>query len=338
MTDTGFGTEPMPVTEIWVHNKPHFDEIVAIIILMMSGERMFPGISKATVHFTGDGWPNGRDWRFNLKEGRLGVGFGGGPLDEHAEDGKQGKKDESTTSLVVKCLMIQHPVHRWLSEEVTRLDQNAVADEWNLSSILKSEYRTPGNDPVATFNQVSSMIRHKFEQRLEGYELQGMIDNAVKSGQSRTIEVVGGKLIKILWIYNCDSYKLSAMARNKGFGVLIQRRSTGHVMVSTNNKLHHLMNPRKLAWAIREAEFNAQLAEAKKTADKDDSIHQASARDIPVSKRWASGTIGEVGNWHFQDPGFNMLNGSESHPDKEPTMIDFDHLVSIVCQNIGKTA
>jgi hypothetical protein len=78
-----------PITHIVLHTRPHYDEILALWILLASpmGEKMYPGIRTARMVYVDD--PNNVDWKVELIRGRLCIGCGGGPLDEHGKPNQQ---------------------------------------------------------------------------------------------------------------------------------------------------------------------------------------------------------------------------------------------------------
>ncbi len=95
------------ITRIVTHNRPHADELVALMLLRKfpEGEQKFPGVSTAKVEFLSTG---------KLAEGKtcldfpdtIFLGVGGGPFDEHATADKERESGEVCATLVAKYLNI----------------------------------------------------------------------------------------------------------------------------------------------------------------------------------------------------------------------------------------
>ena len=291
---------------------------------------MFPGIASAPIEFCADGeTPDGRSWREHFEKGTLLVGVGGGFFDEHATKSGQGQRvGESSCSLVIKHLGLQdHPIYKKLSELVTKVDQGPCTEPFHLAALMKCLYRSQPKNWHKTFETAMEMIRAYLHEEIDGFKCQIWIQQAIKGGQTRAVEIQtaggGKKYVRVIWAAGCDSYKFSAMTRshNFGFGVCIQRRTNGQTMISTNRQLQHLMDFQAVVEAVRRAEFFAE---------------GGTEEDLKGENLRRPGKIHPVPNWYYQMPGDNLLNGSESAPEILGSKILMADLVKLVCQHIGK--
>lgn len=97
------------ITKIITHNRPHADELVALMLLKKfpQGEEKFPGVSTAEVSFLTTGeLPNGQTAR-DFPD-TIFLGCGGGDFDEHATVAKERESGEVCATLVAKYLGIQN--------------------------------------------------------------------------------------------------------------------------------------------------------------------------------------------------------------------------------------
>lgn len=97
------------ITKIITHNRPHADELVALMLLKKfpEGEEKLSGIKTASVEFLGAGkLPENKTYSDFPDAVFLGVG--GGPFDEHATVDKERESGEVCATLVAKYLGIQN--------------------------------------------------------------------------------------------------------------------------------------------------------------------------------------------------------------------------------------
>lgn len=97
------------ITKIITHNRPHADELVALMLLRKfpEGEEKFPGVSSADVEFLGSGKiPDGKTY-LDFPD-TIFLGVGGGPFDEHATVDKERESGEVCATLVARYLGIDN--------------------------------------------------------------------------------------------------------------------------------------------------------------------------------------------------------------------------------------
>ena len=146
---------PIPVSTILVHIRPHLDEVVAVALLRLYGEALFPGISKAPVRYV-EGTIAGTDEVWD-KDQILPVGIGKGRFDEHRDGQKADRlKNECSATLVAKYLGVEN------NRELTKLlaetlagDHDASNTQTQLAELMKVSYRMLKTESRVVFRTVS---------------------------------------------------------------------------------------------------------------------------------------------------------------------------------------
>ncbi len=124
------GQPLLGVTHIATHEWPHLDEIAALTLLTIYGEKAFPGISSGFKLSSVSSYQirksYGEDaWYELLSEGILTIGTGGGPLDDHYDDQGEAHKQGSSTGRVAYFLGIENePEVKHLLRYVDHEDNN----------------------------------------------------------------------------------------------------------------------------------------------------------------------------------------------------------------------
>lgn len=120
------------------HRGCHLDEILAILLLRLFGEALFPGVRTAkVVIWTSGGTPNGRLAEEYERDGILGIGVGGGRFDEHHLP-PESAREECTATLVAEALGIREkPELRRILDFVLRTDRGPALHAFDLSSLVK---------------------------------------------------------------------------------------------------------------------------------------------------------------------------------------------------------
>jgi len=97
------------INKIITHNRPHADELVALMLLkkFSEGEEKFPGVSTAQVEFLGAGKLGDNKTYLDFPD-TVFLGVGGGPFDEHATIDKERQSGEVCATLVAKYLGIEN--------------------------------------------------------------------------------------------------------------------------------------------------------------------------------------------------------------------------------------
>ena len=129
---------PVLVRAIVVHTKAHLDELVAAVLLLLFGEKLFPGISTVGVEFW-DRIPDGETLSSLENKGYLLIGFAGSRYDEHPDlaTGKARVKKQSAASLVANDLGVAHlPALQRVLRFTTSRDLG-LAGHFEFSRIIK---------------------------------------------------------------------------------------------------------------------------------------------------------------------------------------------------------
>lgn len=150
------------VSEIVTHVR-HPDEYVAIFLLRKYGQTLFPGVNTTRLVIE----PNGNNctevfWE-ELENGRLYLGQGGGPFDEHSHNGQR-DSDDSATARVIRVLGVPLNTHlkREFIDAITREDATAQLDgKLNLAYIKK--------------------IMARMEELIDDFDVEEWVNTAVKA-------------------------------------------------------------------------------------------------------------------------------------------------------------
>lgn len=124
------------INKIITHNRPHADELAALMLLKKfpEGEEKFPGVSTALVEFLGAGkLPD--DKTYLDFPGTIFLGVGGGPFDEHATVDKERQSGEVCATLVAKYLGIENKPELQGILNIIKEEDLAVAKDKDALSI-----------------------------------------------------------------------------------------------------------------------------------------------------------------------------------------------------------
>ena len=237
------------------------------------------------------------------KEGSILIDLGGGIFDHH-------KDDSFSSFLVAKYLGIENKpelkaILKYLEEDDNFGLHNKFGD---LAHIIKMMYKQ-NIDVQKIFSFVSSaldaMIYFDDESKKE-FEAKSKIYK-IKRGKNK---------IKIA-IIESDNQNISRYAlQNERMGVVVQKRSSGHIMIFTNNI--YKIDLRDIIGAIRKKELE---------------ILGKTDIDIKTLKR--EGKHPEIQHWYYHKALNALLNGSDALADTPPTIIPLDEIVKIVLFSIS---
>ena len=120
------------IRRIIMHEKPHADELAALVILRWWGKLKFPGVEKAKISLFGGG--RMLEAR-NLHEDTIAIGVGGGMFDEH---GREDNQNQCTATLVAKALnlLFHRPLMKILAQTL-REDRNGNSRKNEIPSVVK---------------------------------------------------------------------------------------------------------------------------------------------------------------------------------------------------------
>ncbi|MFH1170033.1 MAG: hypothetical protein V1704_00485 [Candidatus Vogelbacteria bacterium] len=229
---------PYPVQVVAMHEGPHLDEVVALVLLHRFGRALFPGIETARVVFWpyGGQTPDGASAENWLERGVLLLGQGSGMFDEHP-DPKYGiprKQGHSTTSLVAEYLDLdsKSPEGRavaWLTKQVTDCDLNGGSGVLSIESVMTAMYRN-GRSSNEMLEQGIIMMEN-------------FLDDQTKFQRAYDLACVGGSVS----YRRCGNHMLASITstsehilkatRSRGARLSIRRdSSTGHVTIMADHK------------------------------------------------------------------------------------------------------
>ncbi len=297
-------------TKIITHAHPHLDEIVPIWCLMKWGRQKYPGIEKAVIAYWSDGGntPDGRTAEEYEQEGILLVGVGGGKYDEHPRNGRPGKLDESTATLVAKDLGIAHlPALQEILDFTKRTDLGPAEHPFDLSAMVKVMHRMYPKDPEEVIRWTVKVLEAKYKQQKEFHTI------AMAEFRKAEIEEIPGpygKMIRLAIIHS-DHDLVGKVARSWWGGycsIMIQKRSTGNVQIFVNQK--HGLSLREVARLLRIAEQYH---------------NERHHKQMVVTTDWrtleSEGNVAGAEAWYYHEKGEFLMNGSLSHSDVPATAL-----------------
>ena len=292
------------VNNIIMPNKPHLDPIAAYYLLVRFGKEKFPGIENAKISF----WESSYDppqeildkWE---TENSLLIDLGGGIFDHH--------QDGSFSSLLVaEFLEIENnPELKAILEYLREDDNFGLHNKFgDLAHIVKMMHKQ-NVDIKKIFDFVSSaldaiiyfdnMSKKEFEEKSKVYK--------VKRGKNK---------IKIA-VIESDNQNISRYAlQNEKMGIVIQKRSSGHIMIFTNNI--YRIDLRDIIGAIRKKE-----------------LEFLGKTDFEIKNLKKEGKHPEVQHWYYHKALNAILNGSAALADTPATKIPLDEIVKIVLFSVS---
>jgi len=289
--------ELKPVKIIVTHEKPHFDEILAIFLLKKYGKNFFSGIEDACVEMWGEGKMLkeyvGKTAEYLLVEKKmLCVGIGGGEFDEH------GNGELTCAHLVAKYIRVdENKELQKILQFCKRVDHDGKSMPFDLHSSLKKIYDfldAVNEDTQTAFDWTMLAIesevyaQKRFHACVKEFEKSGRIVNI---NPIRIAQVESDNTMMCKWIR-------SAYNRPE---VIVKRGLKGNIIILTS-----LLNidMRDMIRSIR--------------------MQEMQKRNLDVPK-WqaleAEGTIPECPWWHFNANNRQIFNGAISAPDVEPSIL-----------------
>lgn len=312
------------VNLIVTHPRPHLDEIAALWLLYQYGDKMFPGVEQANIEIWGDnGWCKGKSPEDCEREGILLLGVGGGRFDEHPDPVRNtsGRPGECVTTLVAKELgVIDDPPLRQLINFVAQKDIKGVGNGWDLGTMINLMHEAHPDNPVRVINWAMEALFAQFDTQRKFFACGPEFDDR---GRVLEVQLNSGDKVKIA-VVESDNPKMGAFCRSRQIqaAVVIQRRSTGHVVIFPNS--WHQKNMRlSLVEVVRvlrilEQEFAGRV----------------------ITTNWRTlenyGTVPGVANWYFQENSQLILNGSLARDEVKPTVVPFKLLANTVANVLNR--
>jgi hypothetical protein len=296
------------ITTIVLPTRPQPDTIVAIFLLKKFGQKLFPGITDATISVN----PNAAK-----TDGHLLIDVAGGELDHHGTD-------KCATELVATKLEISdNPELRNVIAYARRDDtkgQGTISKDnldrtFGLSGLIAALNKKHTDDTNTIVNTVLPLLEAHYTNSYEHYvAIPNLIKELKTSGEfsSTTLQTPIRNLT--VGCLTSDHVGLPGYLRSNTGGnyrVVVQRRSTGHVNILT--KQDPKINLSRLAAAIRLRELQMQHA------NNDD--------EAALS---ATGVHADVPMWYYDTATNSILNGGVTPDAIVPTAINWEELQAIV--------
>lgn len=152
-----------------VHIKPHLDEIVARWLLIVFGEKAYPGVSAAPLIYWGAGGrtPDGRTAEEWAAEGVLAIGVGNGQFDDHGPANTAVKNGHCAATLVAETLGVAAmPKLGDLLNYVRRIDATASDSPLALASLVKLMHEVHDGQFVVDWATKALNALFSFDQQL----------------------------------------------------------------------------------------------------------------------------------------------------------------------------
>ncbi|KKR21810.1 MAG: hypothetical protein UT48_C0003G0018 [Parcubacteria group bacterium GW2011_GWE2_39_37] len=300
----------MEVKKILIPNKPHLDPVAAIFLLMKYGKEKFTGIEDANIIF----WENSEnpteeEIKNFEKEGVLLIDVGGGIFDHHNKN-----THETTTSLVASYLGIeQNPELSSLLTYIREDDLEGLHNRYGeLAYLLKVMYKqnTSLSEVVGTALHILELFQAgqmDWHYKVKGeYEAKKQILKVKRNQKKLKVGIIESDNVQVA------NYGIT----QDNVSVIIQKRSSGHVMILTNK--HHRIDLREVIGAIRKKEL--ELMGYDKTID---------ARKLRFE-----GKNSQLPNWFYHRSLNSFLNGSDALVKAEPTKVPFNDIVRFVIYSL----
>ncbi|HEV8600986.1 MAG TPA: hypothetical protein VGQ87_00075 [Patescibacteria group bacterium] len=226
------GTVAARFTAIVTHFFPHWDEIVAIYLLVNFGEKLFPGISKAVIEYIDN--PESVNGKELLKEGKIAVGVGGGEFDEHGR-----KEIVCAAELVARKLdLFRDPVVKEVIAYTRWADRNPGVAENELPNLVKRWHRAKPRNPGFVIARGFEELDMKFVDSRWFHKVMKGLETSM---QRLTFPLLGtNKEVRFGIIRkndpNSDSPYAAKAARKVGAQLVFKRQSNGNVAVLTDTR------------------------------------------------------------------------------------------------------
>jgi hypothetical protein len=230
----------------------------------------------------------------------------GGKFDEHPRNGQPRKEGHSASSLVATDLGIEKlPEVRMVLRHVTNEDLNGGAGFMDLAACVKLLYNKLDELEVVRWATVALRARLDEQKELFG-------ENMKKFDREVVAEVIShqGTQLRIGAIVTDDD-QAGKISRMRGFGLLIQMNSSGHVQIFPNKKSGVDMRDVVRLLRLEELKFANDL----RSYDWVD-LESENSVGCPV--------------WYIHPGGGLVMNGSKTHTDIPATKIPPKRILELV--------
>ncbi|MFH1089116.1 MAG: hypothetical protein V1716_01680 [Candidatus Uhrbacteria bacterium] len=302
-------TALLPVlNHIVTHPNPHLDELATIWEIEKFGTRGFRINGRPGIHYMS--WSEARTFVLE-NEGTIILGMGGGEFDDHGRS-----EVTCTAKLMAKYLGVNRlPELRAILKRVLDSDTLEGEDAFNLPRLIKSQNRH-GVPPDQIYKWVADVLDSLFEDGRD-FHL-GCPKDFSDSG--RIMKIAGLDVGFVTSGFECMP---AWLRETKGANICVVRRSSGRCSIFCDGS----ENSRKVITAIALGLLGAEqelLCVQDKRRDRE-------ARELETMITVGTdGYIPGAEHWFFFRRGGMILNGSESHPDAEPTLLNKAQIRDVV--------
>lgn len=296
------------IKKILLPNKPQLDPITAAYLFLEYGQEKFPGIGNAKLIYWDHGRdPNNEEIETFQKEGVLMIDVGGGMLDHHVI---RDNSKETSASLAASYLGIEkNPELSALLSYIREDDLEGLHNRFgDLAYIVKCMHKQgiPPNSVVGYTLQMlhilhgvqkewHCVVKEEFEKKCKIYNIKHYT-----------------RKLKIGVIESDDLQVANYAITVNNTGVVIQKRSSGHIIILTNKSQH--IDLREIIGAIRKREL--ELGGQNGFID-------------PMTLRFEGKNM-LVPNWFFHRSLNGFLNGSDALCKVVPTNVSLEEIVRFV--------
>ena len=291
------------------HTRPHLDEIVALWLLMKFGGEKFPGIENAEPRYVPAGWKAKHTWQERAAEGYIFLGVGGGPFDEHNQNGTPRSKDVCCCILVARALGVEDlPELSLILKYVLQMDTHATGELFDVPSTIKRMHLN-SDDPQVVIRWGFDWMNTNFVGQIEFFknsttETTRLPFKVMMNGKSREYEVVMGET---------GNPFFSHYQRWLGAKVVVQKNPDGNIQIFTDKRV-----PFDISAAVAVIrKYELML-----------SGQECTLSEADLSRE---GTLDAVPEWfYYKEDSEALYNGTLTALDKPPTKIPLDRIGAIV--------
>ena len=288
------------VTKICMPARAHFDPLVAYWLLLHYGKDEFPGIEGAVLETITDPEVDSTSWDEN---GIIGIDIGGGQFDHH------GKDATSTELVAAKLGILENPELQLLFHYVEEDDKAGLHNRFGeLPAVVKAllvQKKTTREIVDLVFPLIDAL-----QAKEKSFHVDARKEFVEKA---RVFKIKRNKKALRIAVVSSDQPDVARFGRLNGLGLITQRRSTGHVMISSNKAKR--INLKPLIKSIREAEIQF--------AGKDPSA-------VPAHILTQERAIPQVPHWFYHEGLASIYNGTDAMQETAATPLSLQDIVSRV--------
>ncbi|HVO28889.1 MAG TPA: hypothetical protein VMT81_02835 [Candidatus Paceibacterota bacterium] len=300
---------------IVTHRRPHFDEFVAIWLLVKFGEFVFGGISQALVEF----WEEDRlakSPKEYEQEGVILVGIGGGRFDEHGKQNAERKMNMCAATLVAKELGLdEDDALKPLINFATRRDLKAAISDgarFELPEMVKTMYRV-NTAEMKVWQWTFDAIQAIYDDATVFYE---RASQDFEKARAYSIQNSRGKVPVVVGTSDVENFsKYARSAHGSRAGIVIQINTTGNLQIQTASRYRLDMSDTIRALRVEELKLKRYPPPDNWQRFWDELAREENIPGCP--------------EWYYHHEGQMILNGSLTK-DAPPTSLPIQQIEKLV--------